>query len=109
MTVSHSVQLSITTIFLLVMVLFLANLPFLTRRTLWRFWVAVDKVKPIYQHGLELLLFYLVSAILAYILESGRGAVYAQNWEFYAVTVLLFIVMGYPGFVYRYLWKRGLE
>ena len=38
--------------------------------------------------------------------ESRAGPVYRQRWEFYAVTVCLFLVFAYPGFIYRYLWRR---
>ena len=30
----------------------------------------------------------------------------AQGWAFYAVTFLLFVVAGFPGFIWRYLWKK---
>ncbi|MEY4711160.1 MAG: hypothetical protein RIS88_610, partial [Pseudomonadota bacterium] len=29
-----------------------------------------------------------------------------QGWEFYAVTVTLFLTLAFPGFVYRYLYQR---
>ena len=55
---------------------------------------------------LILALMYFVVLGLARALEAARGPVYPQNWEFYAVTVFLFLVLAYPGFVWRYLWKR---
>ena len=30
------------------------------------------------------------------------GEIYAQDWEFYAVTLALFIVFALPGFIFRY-------
>jgi hypothetical protein len=39
-------------------------------------------------------------------LESRIGGVFAQNWEFYAITGCLFLVLAFPGFVLRYLRKR---
>ena len=29
-----------------------------------------------------------------------------QGWAFYAVTFLLFMVAGFPAFIWRYLWKK---
>jgi hypothetical protein len=31
--------------------------------------------------------------------------VFPQSWEFYAVSACLFIVLAFPGFVLRYLYK----
>ena len=65
------------------------------------------------KHGgwrvLEIVVFYFLTLFLARWLEARAGAVYPQGWEFYAVTVCLFLVMGYPGFVFRYLLKHRRE
>ena len=37
-------------------------------------------------------------------LRSRRIA--PQGWEFYAITATLFLTLAFPGFVYRYLYKR---
>jgi hypothetical protein len=86
-----------------------ANAPFLSRRILMF-------VKPVdYYHGgdkrpawrvLEILLGYFAVLGLARLLEAHAGQIYRQNWEFYAITAGLYLVLGYPGFVYRYL-TRG--
>jgi hypothetical protein len=55
---------------------------------------------------LELIVLYFVVGALAYALESRIGNVFAQTWEFYAITGCLFIVLAFPGFVMRYLRKR---
>lgn len=55
---------------------------------------------------LELIVLYFVVGALAYVLESRIGNVFAQTWEFYAITGCLFIVLAFPGFVMRYLRKR---
>ncbi len=54
---------------------------------------------------LELIVLYFVVGFLARALESRIGGVFAQNWEFYAVTGCLFLVLAFPGFVLRYLRK----
>ena len=88
-----------------------ANAPFLSRRILLvikpaGFMQGGDK------HGgwrvLEMVLFYFVVLGLARILEARAGEIYAQNWEFYAIAASLFVLLGFPGFVYRYL-RKGRE
>ncbi len=55
---------------------------------------------------LELLVFYCLTGMLGFAFEANMGNGFAQTWEFYAVTFSLFLVLGYPGFVYRYLLRR---
>jgi hypothetical protein len=39
-------------------------------------------------------------------LEKADGQIYPQGWEFYATTGALFLTLAFPGFVYRFLYKR---
>jgi hypothetical protein len=55
---------------------------------------------------LELFVLYFVVGGLAYLLESRIGNVFAQTWEFYAITACTFVVLAFPGFVFRYLRKH---
>ncbi|MFL6672952.1 MAG: DUF2818 family protein [Massilia sp.] len=55
---------------------------------------------------LELIVLYFIVGGLAYALESRIGNVFAQTWEFYAITGPMFVVLAFPGFVLRYLRKR---
>ena len=55
----------------------------------------------------ELIVLYFVVGFLARMLESRIGGVFAQGWEFYAITGCLFLVLAFPGFVFRYLRKQG--
>jgi Na+(H+)/acetate symporter ActP len=90
---------------LVLLALVLANLPFLTERILlvrqpqngrktagWRLF--------------ELVLLYCMVGAAAWLMESRAGQVHPQRWEFFAVTVCLFLVFAYPGFVYRFFWRR---
>ena len=90
---------------LLVLAVVLANLPFLSER-LFLVWAFARGVKSAWWRIAELVAYYGVTAAVAYWMESRLGPVYRQRWEFYAVTVCLFLVFAYPGFVYRYLWRR---
>ncbi len=55
---------------------------------------------------LELLAFYGLVGVAGFAFEANMGNSFAQTWEFYAVTFSLFLVLAYPGFVYRYLLRR---
>lgn len=93
---------------IVVLALAAANLPFATRRIFFIGPVPVagaDKSLP--WRLVELLVLYLLVGVAAAFFESrGYGGVYPQDWQFYAVTICLFIVFAYPGFVVRYLWQR---
>ncbi|OON62143.1 hypothetical protein B0920_01220 [Massilia sp. KIM] len=88
-----------------------ANLPFFTERVFG--FVAVKPAPGGQAHGkrfalrlLELIVLYFIVGAVARLLESRIGGVFTQNWEFYAVTACLFLVLAFPGFVWRYLRKR---
>ncbi len=55
---------------------------------------------------LELAVFYALVGVLGFALESNLGNRFPQRWEFYAITLCLYLVLGYPGFVWRYLMKH---
>ncbi len=86
-----------------------ANLPFLTERVFaivpWR-QAGTIVAKPVWVRLAELLVFYLLIGALAFAVEAQLGNRFRQGWEFYAITLSLFVVLGYPGFVLRYLVRR---
>ncbi|MES1998728.1 MAG: DUF2818 family protein [Pseudomonadota bacterium] len=90
---------------LLVIALVAANLPFLLERILF---VSAPKggQKGFAWRVLELVLLYFLVGGVGLLLAKKIGPLQHQGWEFYAVTACVFIVMAYPGFVYRYLWRR---
>ena len=88
-----------------------ANLPFASERvfgfiSLKPAQAGQVRTKPFAARLLELLVLYFLVGALAYALESRIGNVFAQRWEFYAITGCLFVVLAFPGFVIRYLRKR---
>ena len=97
--------MNFSTTLLLILAFILANLPFLVERILF---VAKPRAgkKNIGWRLLELTLMYFVVGGIGMLLESQSGDIHGQNWEFYAVNASLFVVFAYPGFVYRYLWRR---
>jgi len=62
--------------------------------------------KSVFVRLLELAVFYTLVGVLGFALESNLGNRFVQGWEFYAITLCLFLVLGYPGFVWRYLMKH---
>ncbi|MGE4334464.1 MAG: DUF2818 family protein [Pigmentiphaga sp.] len=84
-----------------------ANLPFVTERILGLLpWPASRGGKPFGVRMLELLVGYAVVMALGFAFEARLGNRFAQGWEFYAITLTLFLVCAYPGFVWRYLRRR---
>lgn len=92
---------------LLWLAIVLANLPFLVERILL---VMPPKSgeKNLGWRLLELAILYFIVGGIGLMLENKGGEIHRQGWQFYAVTAALFLVFAFPGFVYRYLWrKRG--
>lgn len=81
-----------------------ANLPFLTRRLF--LFVRLAAGKTLAWRLLELLVYYLVVGAIGLVLERNVGRIAPQGWEFYAVTLSLFVTLAFPGFVWRYLLKH---
>lgn len=89
---------------LLVLAIVLASLPFLTERL---FLVWSRSVKSVWLRLLELFVYYGVFLGIGLGLEAAVGRRHSQEWQFYAITVLMFLVLAYPGYVWRYLKRRS--
>ena len=63
--------------------------------------------KSFFVRVLELLVLYGLVGLLAYFFESTIGNPFKQRWEFYSITLSLFVVLAFPGFVVRYLLRRS--
>lgn len=89
---------------LILLALLAANLPWFSGRL---FYLVPLKHKHLGWCLLELLVLYFAVGGMAYLVErSSMGQVAPQGWEFYATTGALFIVFAFPGFVWRYLWRK---
>lgn len=97
--------MNFSTTLLLILAFIAANLPFLVERI---FFVVKPRSgrKNVAWRLLELIAMFFVVGGIALLLERKLGDIHPQNWEFYAVNASLFVVFSYPGFVYRYLWRR---
>jgi hypothetical protein len=99
------VDVSLSSWFVILLAVLAANLPFFNER-LFAIFPIGKPVKPFWMRLTELLILYLIVRGIAYVLEARIGNAFPQRWEFYAITVCLFLVLAYPGFVFRYLRKR---
>lgn len=81
-----------------------ANLPFLNNR--WLGVIPRALPKTLWMRLLELVVWYFLVGGLGLALEQHQGQLYPQGWEFYATTAALFVTLAFPGFVFRYLFKR---
>ncbi|WP_255987878.1 DUF2818 family protein [Chitinolyticbacter albus] len=82
-----------------------ANLPFFSERILFVLAPGSGR-KSFAWRALELVLLYGSVGALGLLLESRLSPIHAQNWPFYATTLCLFLVAAFPGFVWRYFWRR---
>jgi Na+(H+)/acetate symporter ActP len=95
-----------TNLTLLLITLIFANLPWCSERL---FLIIPIKQTPKHLAWclFELITLYFVfGLIVRYAERSIMGQVAPQKWEFYAITVCFFLVLAFPGFVYRFFWKQ---
>lgn len=93
-----------THLILILLALFAANLPWFSERL---FYMLPLQRKHFGWCLLELVVLYFLIGGLAWLVErSTMGQVAEKNWEFYVITACLFLVFAFPGFVFRYLWKK---
>lgn len=88
-------------IFLLLM-FFMANLGWVSDKWLGM----VGTISQLWQRFAVLVPSYLITLAIAYLVERlVMGQVWPQGWEFYSINLCVFLVLSFPGFIYRVLWK----
>ena len=94
-------------VWLLILLAFVcANLPFVNQRLMTVVPLRAP-VKNLAWRVAELVGWYFIVIGIGMAMERALGQNQAQGWEFYAVTAALFLTLAFPGFVYRYLVRRG--
>ncbi len=87
---------------LLLIAVVAANLPWLSGRVLFVF-SPLSQGKREWVRLLEWFALYLIVGLAATGLEVRRaGERYDQDWEFYVVTLCLFLVFALPGFIWHH-------
>jgi hypothetical protein len=99
------VDVSLSSWFVILLAVLAANLPFVNERLFGLIPIS-NPVKSFLLRLLELAVLYATVGGAGFLLEARIGNVFPQHWEFFAITACLFIVLAFPGFVYRYLRKR---
>jgi len=95
-----------TNLILLLLALVFANSPWFSERL---FFVIPIKHQPknVAWCLFELItLYFVIGFIIRYAESSKMGQAAPQKWEFYAITACLFLVLAFPGFIYRFFWKK---
>ncbi|NLY34171.1 MAG: DUF2818 family protein [Alcaligenaceae bacterium] len=64
------------------------------------------KVKTFVNRLIEVTVFFFVVAAVGFALEAYYTNPIVQGWEFWAIFACLYVVMAYPGFVFRHLLKH---
>ena len=92
----------LTKLLYLVLMLFMANLSWISDK-----WLGIaGTINQLWHRFAALLPAYFITLVIAYFVEQlVMGQVWPQGWEFYSITVCLFLVFSFPGFVYHVLWK----
>ena len=94
-----------THLVLVLLALLAANLPWFSERLFYV--VRLPHGKHLGWCLLELVVLYFVIGAIAFYAERATvGQSAPQHWQFYAVTASLFLVFAFPGFVYKYFWKK---
>jgi hypothetical protein len=83
-----------------------ANLPFISERVLATVPVKAWLKKPAWALIAELTGLFVVMGFVGYAFETALVNPFPRGWEFYVTALCIFLVLGFPGFVYRYLLKK---
>ena len=97
--------MNFSTTLILIVAFVAANLPFMLERIFFVVRPGSGN-KNMAWRLLELIVLFFVVGGIGLLLEGKLGDIHKQGWQFYAVDASLFIVFAFPGFVYRYLWRR---
>ena len=92
----------------ILLALLAANLPWLSDRILFIRRPVAGRKRAWWRWLEWLILYFIVGGVALGFEQKIHGEIYGQDWEFYAVTLCLFLVFALPGFIYRYDLRRHL-
>lgn len=88
--------------------LILANIPWFSSTKIFIFFTI--KQKSFVLSVVEWSGYLLLMGGISYLLELRvMGHVKEQDWEFYGVTILMFAIFAFPGFIYRYNLRKFIK
>jgi hypothetical protein len=85
-----------------------ANLPFVNERLFGLFRLTKFTVKPPWLVTVEVLAYFVFTAMIGLAFETTLSNPFANGMTLVTIGFCIFLVLGYPGFVFRYLLKRKL-
>jgi hypothetical protein len=86
-----------------------ANLPWLSERLFFAFRPHGGQ-KRAWHRWLEWLTLYgVMGGVVVGVERKFTGEFFPQDWEFYVITLCLFLVFALPGFIYRHDLRHHLE
>ncbi len=94
-------DLTVMQVGLLAGIFLLANLPWLSERCFLI--LQCERKSPLLRLVEWFALYWIAGGIALAMEYKTTGSLYAQDWEFYWVTLFLFMVFAFPGFIYRYV------
>lgn len=98
-------DISVASWLVIVIAIAAANLPFFNERV-FALVPSRWESKPLLVRLIEMVVLFFAVGVIGFALEGHLGNRFPQNWEFYAISACLFIVLAFPGFILRYLRKR---
>lgn len=97
---------SLELLFLFGLAALAANLPFWSRREYLFLCIPLKRNKNFFWILLEWICAYGLWMALALLTESKQQAIHPQHWQFWVVSLCLFLLLALPGFIWVYLWPR---
>ena len=95
-----------SSLLIIVIALIAANIPWLSNRIFFVKQTQDGKKKAVWS-WVEVIFLYLLTGLLGFGLENKiNGEIYQQGWEFYTITLCLFVVFSLPGFLFKYNLKN---
>ena len=64
------------------------------------------RLKHVSTRLLEVLAGYFIVGAIGFAIEANYANPSVKNWEFYTIAACLYVVLAYPGFVWRHLMKH---
>ena len=85
-----------------------ANLPFVNERLFGLFRLTKLAAKPAWLVVVEVLTYFVLIALLGLAFETTLSNPFPNGMTLITIGFCIFLVLGFPGFVFRYLLKRKL-
>jgi len=93
---------------LILLALAAANLPFMNERLFGLFSLTKVAVKPVWLVVVEVLVYFVLTAVIGLAFETTLSNPFPNSMTLVTIGFCIFLVLGFPGFVFRYLLKRKL-